>query len=301
MLPRVAPACEGPTALSTRVGTQSLQASRSPVIATRPTVRHHIARRRAVAILIGLSLPLAVAGTLSASPVPEALPGTSTSAAPAPSQAPAPTGGATQGAPTAPPVPISLIGPDTRGSFMKQFQVRLRAKGEKIKVTGRFDKPTEKAIRHLQLKMGLPPNGLVDSAFLTRVGIKMRGVAGADQPLPSPAPNAPVVQVAMQYLGVPYVWGGATPSGFDCSGLVMFSYKQIGKSLPRTTWDMWAALPKVPFDQLAPGDLVFFRNLGHMGMYIGGGTVLHAPQTGKVVTTFPLASRLHDYVGAARP
>ena len=262
-------------------------------------------RSRAAAILIGLSLPLVVGGTLSASPVPEALPGTSTSAAPAPSQPPAPVGGAAAGtpavAPATPPVPISLIGPDTRSSFIKQFQARLRAKGEKIKVTGRFDKPTEKAIRRLQLKMGVPPNGLVDGAFLTSIGIKMRGVAGSDQPLPSPASNAPVVQVAMQYQGVPYVWGGATPAGFDCSGLVMFSYKQIGKSLPRTTWDMWAALPKVPFDQLAPGDLVFFRNLGHMGMYIGDGNVLHAPQTGKVVTTFPLARRLHDYVGAARP
>ena len=71
--------------------------------------------------------------------------------------------------------------------------------------------------------------------------------------------------------------------------------------IPRTTWDQWGALPKVPFDQLAPGDLVFFRNLGHMGMYIGDGNVLHAPQTGKVVSVFPLARRMHDYVGAASP
>lgn len=262
-------------------------------------------RSRAVAILVGLSLPLAVAGTLSASPVPDALPGGGTSTAPAPSQPPAPVGGAAPGAPAAvparPPVPISLIGPQTRASFMKTFQARIRAKGERIKVTGRFDKPTERAIRRLQAKMGLPPNGLVDGAFLKAIGIKMRGVADAGAPPPNPAPNAPVVQVAMQYLGVPYVWGGATPAGFDCSGLVMFSYRQIGKSLPRTTWDMWGALPKVPFDQLAPGDLVFFRNLGHMGMYIGDGNVLHAPQTGRVVEVFPLARRLHDYVGAARP
>lgn len=258
-------------------------------------------RFRAAVVLIGLTLPLAAGGTLVASPIPESLPG-GTSTAPAPAQAPAPAVGAPVAAvPATPPGPVSLVGPETRSSFIRQFQSRLRAKGERLKVTGKYDKPTEKAIRRLQAKLGLPPNGLVDATFLTRIGIKMRGVAGSGAPLPSPASNLPVVQVAMQYQGVPYVWGGTSPSGFDCSGLMVFAYRQIGKSLPRTTWDQWAAFPKVPFDQLAPGDLVFFRGLGHMGMYIGDGNVLHAPQTGKVVGVFPLARRLHDYVGATRP
>ena len=260
-------------------------------------------RSRAATILIGLSLPLAVAGTLSASPLPESLPGTATSTAPVPSQAPAPAAGApaTPAAPATPPVPVSLIGPKTQASFVKQYQQRLRAKGQRIKVTGRFDKATEQATRRLQLKMGLPPNGLVDGAFLTKIGIKLRGIAGSTAPLPSPAANAAVIPVLMQYVGVPYLWGGSTPAGFDCSGLTMFAYKKIGKQTPRTTWDLWAAYPKVPFDQLAAGDLVFFSNLGHMGVYIGGGNFIHAPRTGEFVRVQALSTRLGNYVGAVRP
>lgn len=256
-------------------------------------------RSRAVAILLGLSLPLLGGGAALASPIPAALPGTGTAPSAAPSQAPAPTSPAAT-APTTPPVPVSLIGPETRSSFVRQFQARLRAKGERIKLTGRFDTATDAATRRLQKKMGLPPNGLVDSSFLTAIGVKMRGVAGSSKPLPAPESNAAVVPELMKHLGVPYAWGGSTPEGFDCSGLAMYSFRQIGKSIPRSTWDIWAALPRVPFDQLAPGDMVFFRNLSHMGIYIGDGNVLHAPQRGKVVTIFPLANRLHDYVGAVR-
>ena len=87
----------------------------------------------------------------------------------------------------------------------------------------------------------------------------------------------------MQYLGVPYVWGGASPSGFDCSGLASYAYAQIGKSVPHYTGAIWAAFPQVPSGQLQPGDLVFFNGLGHMGIYIGGGQFVHAPHTGDVV------------------
>ena len=256
--------------------------------------------RAAAAVLIGLSLSLTGGGIAAANPLPDSLPGTTTAPSAAPSQAPAPESPAAT-APVTPPVPVSLIGPKTRSSLVRQYQGRLRVRGQRIKVTGRFDKATERATRRLQKKMGLPPNGLVDASFLTSLGIKMRGVAGANAPLPDPASNAGVVQVAMQYVGVPYRWGGATPAGFDCSGLSMFSYKAIGKSIPRTTWGIWGALPKVPFNQLAPGDMVFFSNLGHMGIYIGDGNFIHAPRTGEFVRVQALATRLHNYVGAVRP
>ena len=118
--------------------------------------------------------------------------------------------------------------------------------------------------------------------------------------LPDGSGNGAAAQIAMQYLGTPYVWGGASPSGFDCSGLVSYAYAQIGKSVPHYTVAIYNQFPKVPSDQLQVGDLVFFRGLGHMGMYIGGGQMVHAPQTGDVVKVSAMGDR-SDYVGAVRP
>jgi len=130
-----------------------------------------------------------------------------------------------------------------------------------------------------------------------------------DEVTPTPAydPNlAPprypqVVGIALQYLGVPYVWGGASPStGFDCSGLTMYVYAQVGVSLPHHAASQYQLGTPVPRDQLMPGDLVFFSGLGHMGMYIGGGQFIAAPQTGDVVKISNMADRWDSYVGARR-
>jgi peptidoglycan DL-endopeptidase CwlO len=100
-----------------------------------------------------------------------------------------------------------------------------------------------------------------------------------------------VVSIALQYLGISYVWGGASPSqGFDCSGLVTYVYAQVGVSLPHHAASIWSYGSYVPRDQLEPGDLVFFNGLGHMGIYIGGGQFVHAPHTGDVVKI----SSIHD-------
>lgn len=126
------------------------------------------------------------------------------------------------------------------------------------------------------------------------------GALDPASPLPSGSGNAAAASVAMRYLGVPYVWGGASPSGFDCSGLASYAYAQIGKSVPHYTVSIWNAFPKVPSDQLQVGDLVFFRGLGHMGIYIGGGQYVNAPQTGDVVKVSSMSGR-SDYAGAVRP
>jgi len=89
--------------------------------------------------------------------------------------------------------------------------------------------------------------------------------------------------IALQYLGVPYVWGGSTPSGFDCSGLVMYVYAQLGISLPHYTVAQWNATLPISQSQMQPGDLVFFNGLGHVGIYIGNGQFVDAPHTGSVV------------------
>lgn len=116
---------------------------------------------------------------------------------------------------------------------------------------------------------------------------------------PGSSSNAQAANIALQYLGVPYVWGGATPSGFDCSGLASYVFAKVGKSVPHFTGAIWAAFPKVT-GPLQPGDLVFYHNLGHMGIYIGGGQMVHAPHTGDVVRVTALAGR-SGYVGAVRP
>jgi cell wall-associated NlpC family hydrolase len=113
--------------------------------------------------------------------------------------------------------------------------------------------------------------------------------------------GAQAVAAALQHLGVPYVWGGASPSGFDCSGLTQYAYGQVGISLTHFTGSQWNEGVRVPADQLLPGDLVFFRSdLGHMGMYMGNGQYINAPQTGDVVKISSLADR-SDYQGAVRP
>ena len=111
--------------------------------------------------------------------------------------------------------------------------------------------------------------------------------------------GAQAVAIAMQYLGTPYVWGGGAPGGFDCSGLTSYAYGQLGIGLSHFTGAQWNEGVRVPADQLLPGDLVFFHSdLHHMGMYIGGGQMIHAPQTGDVVKISPLMSA---YAGAVRP
>ncbi len=117
-----------------------------------------------------------------------------------------------------------------------------------------------------------------------------------------PSQYGGVVGVAMQYLGTPYVWGGAAPGGFDCSGFVMYVYAQMGVSLPHHAADQYNYGVPVSRDQLEPGDLVFFDGLGHVGLYIGNGEFIHAPHTGDVVKISSLNDSWYSatYVGARR-
>jgi len=93
-----------------------------------------------------------------------------------------------------------------------------------------------------------------------------------------------VISIAKQYLGVPYKWGGSSPSGFDCSGFTSYVYKKVGISLPRTSSSQQNFGTKVSLSNVQPGDLVFQgKPAYHVGIYIGGGQYIHAPQTGDVV------------------
>lgn len=122
-------------------------------------------------------------------------------------------------------------------------------------------------------------------------------------------PNLPaaryggVVSIALQYLGIPYVWGGASPStGFDCSGFTQYVYAQVGVYLPHHAASQYNYGVPVSREQLEPGDLVFFNGLGHMGLYIGDGQFVHAPHTGDVVKISSLYDSWYasTWVGARR-
>lgn len=118
--------------------------------------------------------------------------------------------------------------------------------------------------------------------------------------------TAKAVNIVKDAIGTPYVWGGAKPGGFDCSGLLQYAWGKAGVKIPRVTYDQWRAGKAVGRTQLQAGDAVFFRGSdsknglpGHVGMYIGGGRFIEAPKTGDVVHISNLAGR-SDYMGARR-
>ncbi len=118
---------------------------------------------------------------------------------------------------------------------------------------------------------------------------------------PPPGKYGGVVGIAMRYLGTPYVWGGASPAGFDCSGFVMYVFAQVGVSLPHNAAAQYGYGMPVSMGQLQPGDLVFFNGLGHDGIYIGGGQFIHSPHTGDVVKISSLTGWYSStFVGARR-
>jgi peptidoglycan hydrolase-like protein with peptidoglycan-binding domain len=114
--------------------------------------------------------------------------------------------------------------------------------------------------------------------------------------------GARAVALAKRELGTPYVWGGESPSGFDCSGLVEYVYARLGVHLPRVAASQYGAGRHISRGSLRAGDLVFFDGLGHVGIYIGGNRFIHSPHSGDVVKISAMTGWYSDtYVGATRP
>ncbi len=124
-------------------------------------------------------------------------------------------------------------------------------------------------------------------------------------PVPTSSEAGQAVAFAYSQLGCPYVWGatGPCPDGYDCSGLVMTAWAHAGVSIPRDTYEQWAALTHIPLSDLEPGDLIYFNGESHVGMYVGGGDMIDAPQTGENVEKVSLSGSWYqeNEDGAARP
>jgi cell wall-associated NlpC family hydrolase len=123
------------------------------------------------------------------------------------------------------------------------------------------------------------------------------------RPAPKPTLGQRAARIAVKAVGVPYRWGGSSPStGFDCSGLVSWAYGRLGVMLPHSSYALYDTGRAVPLARLRAGDLLFFSGLGHVGLYVGRGQMVHAPQSGRLVEVVRLGrsgygSRL---VGARR-
>jgi peptidoglycan DL-endopeptidase CwlO len=164
----------------------------------------------------------------------------------------------------------------------------------------------QEAARQAELRRQLAAQVAAQQSAPQALTSAVTSVASGSDSSSSAAPAPPsthggVVGIAMRYLGTPYVWGGASPSGFDCSGLVMYVYAQVGVSLPHSSYAQYGMGSPVSRGDLQPGDLVFFDGLGHVGIYVGGNSFIHAPHTGDVVKISSMTGwYASTYVGARR-
>jgi peptidoglycan DL-endopeptidase CwlO len=151
---------------------------------------------------------------------------------------------------------------------------------------------------------------LLNSAPTDPSGTPTTGGGQSEAPQPTHTPTVPVassavvqkaIAFALAQVGKPYVWGTAGPSTYDCSGLTMASYAAAGVSLPHSAASQYGYGTHVSFDQLQPGDLMFYYSpIGHVTMYVGDGRMISAPQTGDVVKVIPASDDMSDFVGATR-
>jgi cell wall-associated NlpC family hydrolase len=137
--------------------------------------------------------------------------------------------------------------------------------------------------------MTAPPRAILALVLLLAVTACAKQVLSPDPPATVSSPeeppssrNATAARLATRYLGAPYVWAGATPSGFDCSGLVMYAFGKVGLAIPHNAAQQFRLGTPVDRDRLMPGDVVFFNQLRHNGIYLGDGRFVHATKPGGV-------------------
>lgn len=166
-----------------------------------------------------------------------------------------------------------------RGDSVRKIQVSLSDQGYAVTTDGVFGPATEEAVREYEKKHGLDVDGIVGEEVQRALFGEM--LAETKQPNFISEKGKAIVKAAQQYLGVPYVYGGASPEvGFDCSGFVYYVFAKHGISLPRTADDQALVGTTVAKSDLRPGDLVFFSadgyEINHVGIYVGNDEFIHA-------------------------
>jgi len=187
------------------------------------------------------------------------------------------------------------------GQDVAAIQVRLNALGYEVSPDGDFGPMTTQAVKTFQRDRGLESDGIVgDQTY--------RALMGRDMPVSrdsSSLSTRRVIQTALRYTGVPYMFGGTTPNGFDCSGFVQFVFGKSGIYMPRTADQQFEVGYPVSYSRLQPGDLVFFSTYAsgpsHSGIYMGDGKFISATSSrGVVVDRMESGYWGARYVGARR-
>lgn len=188
-----------------------------------------------------------------------------------------------------------------QGSEVAEIQGRLAMLGYDAVADGDFGPATVDAIKDFQTLNGMKADGLIGPAtFMALMGRDMPEISRGSSYV-----SRRIISNAMQYIGVPYVFGGTTPYGFDCSGYVQFIFAQAGISLPRTADAQYEVGIPVSISELIPGDAVFFTTYtygaSHVGIYVGDGNFIHASSS-RGVTISSLSSAYYSthYIGARR-
>ena len=188
-----------------------------------------------------------------------------------------------------------------QGSDVAEIQGQLARLGYDVAADGDFGPATAEAVKAFQVSRGLDADGLVGpTTYSALLGKSMPEVSRGSSAL-----GRRIVASSMQYLGVPYVFGGTTPSGFDCSGYVRYVFANAGIYLPRTADAQYECGYPVSTSELVPGDLVFFSTYeagaSHVGIYIGDGSFINASSSSGVsIASLYSSSWGSCYIGARR-
>jgi len=205
------------------------------------------------------------------------------------------------------PEASAAFNPGDSGSEIAAIQEKLLMEGYDIGIPdGVYGPSTVAAVKKYQASVGLTPDGVIGNYTYSKLmGESLPTGRGYSVSRGGSSLVRNLISVAYEYLGVPYVFGGTSPWGFDCSGFTQYVFRQIGINIPRTADVQYYNYPKVSTGNLQPGDLVFFETYeygpSHCGIYIGGGQMIQAGSSTGVTVSPVFSGYFGDrYIGAAR-